>query len=78
MPALMAVMAWGDRWTAGEDGPPLRLEHARCGSGTEPIVTCSCCGEPLTFEELVPGPGPGARVAPGTDVLVGHLASRLP
>src|SRR2546430_2668811 len=23
--ALMALMAWGDRWTAGPEGPPVRL-----------------------------------------------------
>lgn len=74
MPVLMAVMAWGDRWTAGEDGPPLRLRHAACGQDTEPTVSCSCCGEPLRYSELVPRPGPGARSAPGTAILVEEIA----
>ncbi len=78
MPALMALMAWGDRWTAGEDGPPLLLEHAACGQDTEPVVSCSCCGEPLRFGELVAHPGPGAQAAPGTAILVEHLDPGLP
>ena len=73
IPVLMSLKAWGDRWTAGEDGPPLLVEHALCGADTEPIVTCSCCGEPLRFGELVARPGPGARVAPGTGILAEHL-----
>jgi DNA-binding HxlR family transcriptional regulator len=77
-PALMALMAWGDRWTAGEDGPPLRLRHAACGQDTEPVVSCSCCGEPLTFGDVVPRPGPGARAAPGTAILTEHLNPGAP
>jgi DNA-binding HxlR family transcriptional regulator len=76
IPVLMALKAWGDRWTAGEDGPPLLVKHALCGEDTEPVVTCSCCGEPLSLSDLVPRPGPGARVAAGTGVLVERLESR--
>ena len=31
-PVIAALLAWGDRWTAGEDGPPLPLVHETCGS----------------------------------------------
>lgn len=63
---LLALMAWGDRWTSGEDGPPMRIRHSGCGELTHPVVACSECGEPLSGENVVPEPGPGARVGPGT------------
>jgi DNA-binding HxlR family transcriptional regulator len=63
--AFFALMAWGDRWTAGDDGPPMRLRHD-CGALATPEVTCSECGEPLSAERVTPEPGPGARLARGT------------
>ena len=69
VPALMALMAWGDRWTADESGPPLRLLHQRCGQDTEPTVSCSRCGEPIGYRDVVARAGPGARMAPGTSVI---------
>jgi DNA-binding HxlR family transcriptional regulator len=69
MQALFVLISWGDRWTAGEAGPPLLLRHASCGEITSAEVTCACCGEPLTVESVKPEPGPGGRVARGTRVL---------
>lgn len=51
-PVLMALMAWGDRWTAGEDGPPMRLRHDECGELVEPLVACSNCRRPLAAEAV--------------------------
>jgi len=31
---LMAMVAWGDRWTAGEAGPPVLYRHRACGQIT--------------------------------------------
>ncbi len=28
---LMAMVAWGDRWTAAEAGPPVLYRHRSCG-----------------------------------------------
>jgi DNA-binding HxlR family transcriptional regulator len=66
VPALMALMAWGDRWTAKDSGPPLALHHRRCGQDVEPEVTCSGCGEPMGYDDVVARAGPGSRVGPGT------------
>src|SRR5215207_8178729 len=33
-PVLNALREWGDRWTAGDDGPPLDLVHRACGEVT--------------------------------------------
>jgi DNA-binding HxlR family transcriptional regulator len=66
VPALLALMAWGDRWTAGDAGPPAQIRHHGCGELTEPVVACSVCGEPLSADNITAEPGPGARVGPGT------------
>ncbi len=73
--AIMALMAWGDRWTAGAAGPPMLLRHQSCGEQTSPTVACSECGEPLRAEDVSPEPGPGARPGPGT-VGIGHALAR--
>lgn len=46
-PILVAMMRWGDRWTAGADGPPLTLVHQPCGHETAPTLSCSECGVTL-------------------------------
>lgn len=48
----LALMAWGDRWLADADGPPLELTHRRCGAVTRPVVACSACGEPLAARDV--------------------------
>ena len=67
-PILLAMLAWGDRWTAGEAGPPVLVRHERCGQVAQAVASCSSCGEPLVAEEisLLPGPGLPADPVPGT------------
>jgi DNA-binding HxlR family transcriptional regulator len=45
-PVIVTLMRWGDQYLAGEDGPPLVLEH-RCGHELTAQVVCQACGEPL-------------------------------
>jgi hypothetical protein len=47
-PVILSLMRWGDRYLAGENGPPLVLEH-RCGHRLQPEVTCAACGEPVRY-----------------------------
>ena len=63
---LLALISWGDRWTAAEAGPPMLIRHERCGKLAEAQVTCSCCGDPLHAKEVRLEPGPGARSGWGT------------
>jgi DNA-binding HxlR family transcriptional regulator len=49
MPVLMAITAWGDRWLAGPEGPPVTFRHKACDHDTHAHVVCSHCGEPLVF-----------------------------
>src|SRR3954451_6540731 len=40
-PAALALMQWGDRYLAGEDGPPLAVQHLDCGAPVSVDVRCA-------------------------------------
>jgi DNA-binding HxlR family transcriptional regulator len=67
---LAALSRWGDRWLAGDDGPPTGFRHVRCGQTTHAEVVCSECGEPLRDAETTwhMGPGYPERLAARPDV----------
>jgi DNA-binding HxlR family transcriptional regulator len=73
-PVFIAMMRWGDRWLAGDDGPPLLLFHERCGRQTAPVMVCEHCGEPIDAREMRYEPGPGAVDA--TPDPAGHRGAR--
>jgi DNA-binding HxlR family transcriptional regulator len=56
---LMAMAAWGDRWTAGEAGPPVLRRHRTCGQLTQVELRCAACGERLHAADVAVEPGPG-------------------
>jgi DNA-binding HxlR family transcriptional regulator len=58
-PVLAAMMAWGDRWLASADGPPILLRHAKCGHDARAEVVCGDCGEPLELDDVMLHLGPG-------------------
>lgn len=60
---LLAITAWGDRWTAGTDGPPALFRHRSCDKLTHPEVHCSECGGRLRATDVEVTPGPGYRPA---------------
>ena len=61
---LMAMVAWGDRWTAGDAGPPVLYRHRACGKITHAEPHCAACGEILRSTDVDVEPGPGAVSAP--------------
>jgi DNA-binding HxlR family transcriptional regulator len=65
-PVVAAMVRWGDRWLAGDDGPPVILRHTACEHDMQAEVVCSHCGEPLDVRQVRGRPGPGfpARRAP--------------
>ncbi|MFF3071613.1 winged helix-turn-helix transcriptional regulator [Kitasatospora sp. NPDC057936] len=73
---LLALMNWGDRWYAGEAGPPARVRHLDCGHAATPVMACGNCGEPVTAANTTALPGPGGRTGPGTRALGPLLAAR--
>ncbi|MFL6089808.1 MAG: winged helix-turn-helix transcriptional regulator [Aeromicrobium sp.] len=58
-PVLAAMMAWGDKWLAPADGPPVLLRHTTCGHDARAEVVCADCGEPLELADVQPHLGPG-------------------
>jgi len=56
---LIALAAWGDRWTAGEAGPPVLRRHRTCGRLTQVELHCAACGEILHAADVDVEPGPG-------------------
>ena len=59
---LMVMVAWGDRWLAGEAGPPVLYRHLACGKVSHVDLRCAQCGESMRAGdvELLPGPGAAA------------------
>jgi DNA-binding HxlR family transcriptional regulator len=56
-PVLTSLMQWGDRYLAGEQGPPLAVTHADCGAPVHALLVCDdghVLGE--TGRELVATP----------------------
>jgi DNA-binding HxlR family transcriptional regulator len=45
-PVIATLMRWGDKYLAGQEGPPLVLEHS-CGHPLVPELVCQACAEPL-------------------------------
>ena len=62
-PVLVSLLAWGDRWLAGPEGPPVRLVHA-CGAQIQPRSVCPDCGEELRAGGVRALAGPGL-LSPG-------------
>lgn len=73
-PVLVTLVAWGDKWAAGTDGPPALLVHTDCGHVTTAKTVCAECGGELEASSTTATAGPGARVGPGTAIIGGFLA----
>lgn len=71
--AIMTLMAWGDRWQSGANGPPARLTHLTCGHEIDVVVACDHCGEALNADDISVSPGPGARIGFGTELVGSFL-----
>ena len=52
-PVIVALMRWGDVHLAGDDGPPVVLEH-RCGHRLVTQLVCEACGEPVDPRDTRP------------------------
>lgn len=61
---VLAMAAWGDRWTRDDPEEPVQFDHRSCGAqGITPSVVCDDCGQPLVLGEVRAHPSPvtGAR-----------------
>ena len=59
---LMVMVGWGDKWLAGEAGPPVLYRHHACGEVSSVDLRCAHCDEPMHAGnvDLLPGPGAAA------------------
>ncbi|MEX2105269.1 MAG: helix-turn-helix domain-containing protein [Solirubrobacterales bacterium] len=62
-PALIALMNWGDRYSAGPEGPPRLIVHKQCGGEVSDRGICKRCGEVLHARDATQVPGPGLESA---------------
>jgi DNA-binding HxlR family transcriptional regulator len=64
-PALIALMHWGDRYSAGPQGPPRLIVHKECGGEVNDRGICETCGKVLHARDArqIPGPGLAAAIA---------------
>jgi len=60
-PVLLALMRWGDRWTADPSGPAVEVTHRDCGAPLTVTMGCTRGHGPLTARDAAARPGPGAR-----------------
>ena len=60
LPALVALMQWGERWALGDGGPPVELVEAETATPVAPMEVRLMDGRPLNPEALDFRPGPGA------------------
>jgi DNA-binding HxlR family transcriptional regulator len=60
-PIVVALMQWGDRWSAGADGPPVELSHRDCGDRLAVELRCAAGHGPLSARDTQARPGAGAR-----------------
>jgi DNA-binding HxlR family transcriptional regulator len=62
-PVLVAVAAWGDRYLADAEGPPVTFAHRGCGEEVHLVLECSAGHRVADTRDVAPRPGPGARAA---------------
>jgi len=75
-PVIATLVAWGDKWLAGADGPPALIVHTECGCVTTAKTVCAQCGGELDARTATAAPGPGARLGPGTAVIGEFILDR--
>ena len=62
-PALIALLNWGDRYSAGPEGPPKLIVHKECGGQVSERGICESCGKLLHARDARQVPGPGRERA---------------
>ncbi len=46
-PVITSLRSWGDKYLAGDDGPPRVVEH-KCGHELAARLVCTACGEAVS------------------------------
>ena len=64
IPALLALMQWGDRWSWAGGRGPVRVLHEQCGHDVRVEVRCAHCEREAATAELRAKPRRGVVQAP--------------
>ena len=59
LPALVALLQWGDRWAPAEGGGPVSLTHRDCGAAVGAELRCAV-GHAVAAAEIHAAPTPAA------------------
>lgn len=51
-PVVMALVHWGDQHMVDKKGAPIVHVHKGCGKPMQPVMVCSCCGEPVGARDI--------------------------
>jgi DNA-binding HxlR family transcriptional regulator len=60
LPVLVSIMQWGDRWIHKDIGAPIILRDKKSCQSISDVRLTSERGTPLTLDDIVITPGPGA------------------
>jgi len=60
-PVLVAVAAWGDRYLADPEGPPVEFVHRDCGEPVQLQLSCAAGHQVADPRAVVTRPGAGAH-----------------
>jgi DNA-binding HxlR family transcriptional regulator len=60
-PLMAALLEWGNKHTAGPDGPAVTLTHRDCGAPVHLELACGRGHVAESARDITPLPGPGAR-----------------
>jgi DNA-binding HxlR family transcriptional regulator len=76
VPALLALMRWGDKWTWGGLDGPVRVVHDQCEHEVEVEVRCPHCGCAAAPAELRAEPRTPLAIPPAEHE-PGYVSARL-
>jgi DNA-binding HxlR family transcriptional regulator len=60
-PLVTALLEWGNKYAAADEGPLVLLEHRDCGEPVALQLACAAGHAVGSAREVTPVPGPGAR-----------------
>ncbi len=60
-PVLLALQAWGDRYLADPEGPPIQFVHRECDEPLRLVMRCDAGHELERSRDAGGRPGPGAH-----------------
>jgi DNA-binding HxlR family transcriptional regulator len=66
IPAVMALLDWGDEYKADPEGPAVCIGHRECGSRVHVELRCTAGHRLTDADDLEPTPGPAFRLSPVT------------